>query len=432
VVVLGALVLLAVTAFSMASFLGTAILVVGFLAGGAAALSSAAVLLGAPTAGPGLSSVLALPPPEPELERLAHARDVLAVLHEVSRTLPPNLDPDELLIAIEALLVERFGAQRLAVLTVDESRWYPQLVRALDLGSDGVLDELPAPLADAALELAALRIDDLEPVCGRGGSGLYARLVVEGTDLGLLAIEHPDRRHFDDRAVELFEGVCELVALGIENARSFSRLRSLAAAEERARIARDLHDRLGQWLTYINLELERVNGSLAVPHPELARLQGDVRSAIDELREALVELRTTTRSDRPLSVVLAEVVQRFAERTGLHVELSVPDSAGRHFSALVEDELLRIAQESLTNIEKHADATAVHINWSVDGSRGLLTIEDNGRGFDPARRVRSTAYGLVGMRERAAAVGAILQIASQRGTGTVVTVLVGTTEECRQ
>jgi signal transduction histidine kinase len=431
-VVVAALVLLAVTAFSVASFLGTAFLFVGMLAGGAAALSSAAVLLRTPMAGPGLSSAFSLPAPEPELEQLAQARDVLAVLHEVSRTLPPNLDPAEVLVAIEALLVDRFGAERLAVLTADESRWYPELVRGLDLGSACVLDELPPPLGDAALELSALRIDDLGPVCGREGSGLYARLVVEGTDLGLLAIEHPHRGHFDDRAVELFEGVCELVALGIENARSFSRLRSLAAAEERARIARDLHDRLGQWLTYINLELERVNGSMAEPHPELARLQGDVRSAIDELREALVELRTTTRPDRPLSAVLPEVVHRFAERTGLQVEVTVPEGDRRVFSALVEDELLRIAQESLTNIEKHADATAVHINWSVDGGRGLLTIEDNGRGFDPGRRVRSTAYGLVGMRERAAAVGAILEIASQRGTGTVITVLVGTTEECRQ
>lgn len=416
----------AVAAFAAADLPGVVLLLTGSLLGAAGASAT--------VGGPALVGArrrTAVDEVVTELSRLEHAGRVLGVLHELSRSLPTNQDLDEVLLAIRTQLVARFDPHRLAILTLDDGRWYPELVEGFDLGSSGVVDVLPSPLDRAALEASVLRIDDLSTVCDRIGSGLYARLVVDGVDAGLLAIEHVGTYRFSDRAAELFEGVSELVALGIDNARSFGRLRSLAAAEERARIARDLHDRLGQWLTYISLELERINGRFPDPDAELDRLQGDVRSAIDELREALVELRTTIRPDRPLGVVLGDVVRRFAERTGLAVRLSVPEDPATRLGPVVENELLRIVQESLTNIEKHADATAVHITWSVDGGRGVLTIEDDGRGFDPVRGVRSTAYGLVGMRERAAAVGAILEIASQRGTGTVVTVLVGDNEEPR-
>ena len=366
-----------------------------------------------------------------EMDRLAEANRVLVALNDLGRSLPSNLDLDEVLVAIRAQLVERFEAQRMAIFTLDDERWYPELVVGIDVDGLDVVDTLPAPLGQALTAPTVLRIDDLSQCCDRTGSGLYGRLVIDGAEHGVLAVEHPQAGRFDDDSVELFDGFSQVVALSIDNARSFGRLRSLAAAEERSRIARDLHDRLGQWLTYISLELERYNTGLENPSPELDRLQDDVRSAIAELRDALVELRTTIRAERPLGVVLVEVIERFRERTGLTVELTVPVDPTARLNGVVENELLRIVQESLTNIEKHADATAVHVNWSVEGGRGILTIEDNGRGFDPGRGVRSTAYGLVGMRERAAAVGAILEISSQNGIGTVVTVLIGTTEEHR-
>lgn len=364
-----------------------------------------------------------------EVAGLRETNRLLHTLNDLARSLPTNLDLEEVLAVVRGQVVGRFDADRIVVLTTDDDRWHPQLVDGLDLGPAAVLDELPAPLDEAVASPAVLRLDDLSTVADRTGSGLYGRLIVDGVDVGLLGIESERPGHFDDGALELFDGIAEVVALTVENARSFGRLRSLAAADERSRIARDLHDRLGQWLTYINLEIERINGGLAEPHAELDRLQGDVQAAIAELRDALVELRTTIRSERPLSVVLPEVVGRFEERTGLRVELALPPDPEARLSGVVENELLRIAQESLTNIEKHADARTVHITWSVDDGRGVLTIEDDGRGFDPGRGIRSTAYGLVGMRERAAAVGAILEIASRRGIGTVITVLVGPTQE---
>lgn len=411
-------------------------LVSGTLLGGTAVSTAAAIrgveTLGGPrdpadpTVGPGGTGPDVLDATAVGL--LPGREDDLILLAELGRAVAGAQDADELLEPVRALLDDRFAAERLAVFALEDDRWYPQLVVGSLPTPEPVADELPLPFDQAALEPSVLRLDDLLPVAARPGSGLYARLIVDGMDEGLIGVEHPLQGHFDDRDVALFEHVAELVGLGLHNARAFTRLRSVAAAEERARIARDLHDRLGQWLTYISLELERLSAARPQPDPEMERLQRDVRSAIDELRNALVELRTTIRAERPLAAVLPEVVERFAHRTGLQVELSVADPAGERLGGVVENELLRIVQESLTNIEKHADATDVHISYAVDGGRGVLTIEDNGRGFDPTRGIRSTAYGLVGMRERAAAVGAIVEIASQRGTGTVITVLAGTEE----
>jgi nitrate/nitrite-specific signal transduction histidine kinase len=91
----------------------------------------------------------------------------------------------------------------------------------------------------------------------------------------------------------------------------------------------------------------------------------------------------------------------------------------------VENELLRVLQEALSNVAKHARAQTVNVTWTVKDATGVLVIEDDGRGFDPVRGVRDSAYGLVGMRERTDGVDARLAIESAPGKGTTVTVVAG-------
>jgi len=271
----------------------------------------------------------------------------------------------------------------------------------------------------AATSPEPLLIGNLKADTDRAGSGLYLRLVVRNADIGLVGLEHSDEDHFDEGDRELLNGMAEMLALTLANARSFNQLRSLAADEERTKIARDLHDRLGQYLTYIALELERINTE--TPSTAIKELHEDVQGAIGEFRDTLLELRVAVSADRPLSVVLGEVVERFARRSEIEINLEVSDPA-EHLPARIETEFLRIAQEALTNISKHAQATRVDLRWTVDGVGGLLVIEDDGRGFEPSQGIRGNAYGLVGMRERAASIGAMLHIASEPGQGTVVTV----------
>lgn len=115
------------------------------------------------------------------------------------------------------------------------------------------------------------------------------------------------------------------------------------------------------------------------------------------------------------------MTDRFEKRSELDVHLSVPPNA-EQLPGRVENEFLRIAQEALTNIEKHAMAAKVQVTWTVADGQGVLVVQDDGRGFDPTKGIRGNAFGLVGMRERAASVGALLTISSKPGEGTAITV----------
>lgn len=354
-------------------------------------------------------------------DHLAETNELLEMLTDLARTLPSSLDLNDVVEATKAQLVDTFGATRIAILSYEDGDWAPQFQDGFDIPPQVPSAELPSPLNIATDATAVLRVEDLAGAHERSGSGLYTRLVVGGADIGLVAIEHGEAGRYEPSHADILAGMSDMLALTLANARSFRRLRSLAAAEERSRIARDLHDRLGQYLTYIALELERINGDRDQPSPELKELHEDVQGAISEFRDTLIELRAAVSADRPLSVVLAEVVERFLKRSQVEAKLSLPTTTER-LPAIVENELLRIAQEALVNIEKHSQADQVRIAWTVSEGRGVLVVQDDGRGFDPAKGIRGSAYGLVGMRERAASVGAVLEISSEIGQGTTITV----------
>lgn len=358
-----------------------------------------------------------------DFSTLKDTNELLSVLNELARTLPSSLDLEDILQSTREQLTTTFRADRVLLLTHEDGRWSPQIQDGFEL--DPVLDdvELPEPLFTTSTSRSIVHVDDLMPMTGRTGSGLYGRLVVNGVDAGMVAVETFLPRQYTTSDVELLDGMTDVLALTMSNARQFAQLRGLAAAEERTRIARDLHDRLGQWLTYIAIELERINAEKDEPSQDLKRLHEDTQGAIRELRDTLIELRAAVTPERPLSMLLGEVVDRFQRRSEIAVTLAVPKDRTLHLPAVVENELLRIAQEALTNVEKHAMASRAHVGWSIDNGRGVLVVEDNGRGFTPGKGIRGTAYGLVGMRERAAAAGAILEVTSEPGQGTVITVL---------
>ncbi|MEA3215607.1 MAG: hypothetical protein QOJ19_1763, partial [Acidimicrobiia bacterium] len=148
-------------------------------------------------------------------------------------------------------------------------------------------------------------------VGSRTRSGLYTSVRARGRIVGVLGVEHRDRGRYTPRDLRIMEGLGDVLALTVDNARSFRRLRTLGAEEERSRIARDLHDRLGQWLSYISFELERIISTTPDGSAELDRLYADVQTAIDELRETLRQLRSGVTAERSFEVVAGELVERF-------------------------------------------------------------------------------------------------------------------------
>ena len=367
------------------------------------------------------------------VEKLEDANDLLFLLNQLARTVPEALDLHEALESTKGKLKELFDPSSLAVLVYDDvaDTWSAELVEGCRFSPIVPTSRLPSPLLNAIDTKASVRLGDLDATNRTGmnstsGSGMYSALRARGQMVGLVAVEHPNPDHFTDRHINLLNGLTEVLALTIDNARWFRRLRSVGAEEERVRIARDLHDRLGQWLTYISFELERIisGGPL---NDDLSRLHGDVVSAITELRETLVQLRSTVTEGNPFESVAVTLIDRFERRNGTTATFTITHP-GQRAPARAEHEVFRILQESLNNIEKHAKAGHVDIIWSVNGENARLTISDNGRGFDMAGATRLDAYGLLGMRERANAVGAKLEMQSAPGQGTTVVVEVSTKE----
>ena len=365
-----------------------------------------------------------------EVRTLADANDLLTLLTTTARTMPTSLTQREVIETARDQLIATFDARVVALVGASDAddEWTPLLAAGCRLPSTSTAAGLPSALRDALGQDRPVVREDLtrgEPAVGPGmGSGMYVRLIARGRTVGVLGLEHPTIGRYTDEDAAALAGVAEILGLTLDNARWFGRLRRLGAEEERTRIARDLHDRLGQWLTYIGIEIERIARHPEDMDAELDRLRSDVSSALDDLRETLRQLRAGVSEQRPLAVLAPATVDRFAERTRIPAQCTV-DHPDARLPAPVENELLRILQESLNNIEHHAEARRVEVRWRVDGGTWALVVVDDGKGFDTSRGASESAYGLVGMRERADAIGARLDITSSPGGGTTVSVVAG-------
>jgi signal transduction histidine kinase len=363
------------------------------------------------------------------LGRLADANALLYSLHRVTQTLPASLDLDDVLGTTITRLKGLFEFDTAVILGVDDTDGHWDVLRregGRSLPSRLELSDLPMPLRRAIAERRVLSVPDLS-VDGASGmgpranSGIYAVLAARGSVIGVIAIEDERVNHFTERDVELLKGFVEPVALAIDNARWFARLRTVGADEERTRIARDLHDRIGQSLAYLAFELDRIVSSDAEGQPigpALTHLRNDVRGVIREVRDTLYDLRTDVSDTHDMADILESYVARVRERSELKIELYCDRQA--RLPLLQEREMWRIAQEALANVERHSNATQARVLWRCNGEAAALEVTDNGDGFPLGKAGRLDSYGLLGMRERAWRRGAGLDVTSHEGRGTRV------------
>jgi PAS domain S-box-containing protein len=197
-----------------------------------------------------------------------------------------------------------------------------------------------------------------------------------------------------------------------------------AQEEERRRIAREMHDQFGELLTALARKIEMLRQACAAT-PELAahvESLSQLAQQLDRDVDHLVwELRPTALDDLGLRAALANYVQDWATRVGIRAELHTSGLLDDRLAPDVETTLYRIAQEALTNIAKHAGAANVELILERRPDHVLLIVEDDGAGFDTAAvRSAGEGFGLLGMQERAALVGATLEIESAVGKGTTV------------
>ena len=207
--------------------------------------------------------------------------------------------------------------------------------------------------------------------------------------------------------------------------------RSLAKLHEREQLARELHDDLGQVFAFVNVQGQTIHrllsrGDVATADEYLSRLLEVAREADVDIRESIMGLRATV-SEHGLLLTLTHYLAKYEKNYGIQTQLegSEPFADGV-FEPLVEAQLLRILQEALTNVRKHADARSVRIAFVLEDGWARVTVHDDGQGFDPAvpSAEMEEHLGLRVMHERAEEVGGSLSLQSALGQGTDLVVRV--------
>ncbi|MCC6626729.1 MAG: GAF domain-containing protein [Chloroflexi bacterium] len=241
--------------------------------------------------------------------------------------------------------------------------------------------------------------------------------------LGVIVIATPNRL-FSQADHDLMAAIANHAAVAVENARLYQQTRELGVIEERNRLAREIHDTIAQGLTGIVLQLEATS-TLLDTRPERARQRLTkvtelARSTLSEARRSVWNLRPQPLEEQSLFEAIETEASRLSD-DGLMVQCELVGEPEKP-APETENAVYRIAQEALQNIRKHARATEVDVVLAFDENRLILTIADNGRGFDDAtlarQRTDGGGFGLLGMRERARLINGQLEVQSTPGTGT--------------
>jgi signal transduction histidine kinase len=270
-----------------------------------------------------------------------------------------------------------------------------------------------------AEELAKLTDGRREYYARHGIRTLVGLPVFLGAALrGALTLRFTEARGLTPEEWELLLSFSNHTALAMELTRLSRVAREAAVTEERQRFARDIHDTLAQGLAAILRQLESVR-----PEELADAAKVHIATAADVARDSLVEVRRSIQALRPTSLegrtlegAIQDLVRRSRRLTSARISLQATGPV--EVPTEVEDELLRIVHESLTNAIKHAAARFIQIDILGWGGRVRITVRDDGAGFEPPRV--PTNGGLRGMNERAQRIGALLSITSKPGRGTEV------------
>jgi signal transduction histidine kinase len=254
-------------------------------------------------------------------------------------------------------------------------------------------------------------------------------LLVGDRPFGFLAMAfpHPVALRLVDE--ELILALAQQIALVMQLTTLAEAAKETALLEERNRFARDIHDTIAQALTGIILQLEATKSIIAtqpeVAHEHLFRARALARDGLAEARRSVWALRPEALESNDLPTVLHHLAQRMTTGTQLNAVVEV---TGTPFplSPTLEMNLLRIGQEALTNVLRHAEATVIRLTLHFTSQAVQLEVVDDGQGFDSQKPTVDRGFGLIGMQERSQRLGGRFSLVSQPGSGTTVLVTVPT------
>ena len=368
------------------------------------------------------------------------SEDALYALDRATRAIAGELDVDRVLQLIIDSVRELVGAKYAALGTFDSRGRIERFI------TSGMSDELrhrigSLPQGHGLLgtiirDGVTLRIPDIArhpdsygfpPEHPPMGSLLGAPIRVGGKTVGNFYLtEKVEASEFNDADQELVEMFALHAGIAIQNARLHQEVQKLAIVDERLRISRDLHDGIIQSIYAVSLSLEDV--------PELidedaSEAGARVDRAIDRLHTTISDIRTFIvglgpEDDAGLRGALESLARELltASDVELTIDLSGAAELDGRLSPEAGHELSQIAREALSNVARHSGASHASLSLQVEGDAAILEVKDDGRGFNPGKRLGSGHFGLANLRDRSAAVAGTLAIESKPGKGTRIIV----------
>lgn len=361
------------------------------------------------------------------LEQLLARNEELRLLNDASAEFSRARELKVVFAAALASVLEVSGAER-AELWLDERGQQALVDSAGRNGSPGGAEAVDA--VNLRRRVWETGTSEIVP-WGDAGVGCFP-LHSAGQVFGLIVLEDLRAAFLTPRRRQLLESIADQGAVAISNARFRVRVRELAVLEERERIAREMHDGLAQVLGYVNTKAFAVrrllkDGDTATAQAMLAQLEEAARDVYADVREGVLALRGTAPGDRSLLDNICDYLDKFERLSGIRVECHADRKvADLRLPEMSEIQVMRVIQEALSNVRKHAGANNATLTLRVRAGILVAQVNDDGHGFDvrSAGRRDWPQFGLQTMRERAEAIGGRFSVKSSPGQGTHVAIRV--------
>jgi two-component system nitrate/nitrite sensor histidine kinase NarX len=364
----------------------------------------------------------------------------LTTLSEVYQTLDEFHNPKALSNSALDKLIQITAADSAELYLVDEQSHELEHVLHIGLLNDVFTRETYLQLKEWIIEKGApsnqqVIMEDLTnlqngPVASLTDAGVRSLAVVplnsrSGT-IGAICLFSLNPDHFKPSEANLLINVGGQIAAAIEKARLYEKVQAVAVVEERERIAAELHDGLAQVLGYVITKSQATRQLLqkmTVANDYLAELENVAQEIYTDTREAILGLKTATAGDGSMVSALREYAVRFSQMHNIKTELTVGDHRIPSLSPQVELQAIRIVQEALSNVRKHAQAAHAIIKVAAGEDEVTIVIKDDGKGFDVDKNGDGdwTTFGLRNMKERADSIHGSLFVESGPENGTKVT-----------
>jgi nitrate/nitrite-specific signal transduction histidine kinase len=385
---------------------------------------------------------------EDRTKELSQRAGQLYTINEISRKISSIINLEELLPFVANLLRQTFNYDNVNIFLFEPDSGRMVLKEICISGYEGVIPlEVPLEMGDEGIvawvaqigepllvndvrsEPKYVPVEDLKDT----QSELAVPVKIGTKILGVLDIESNSVDAFSEADLSTAQTLADQLAIAIENARLYKQTGQMAVMEERNRMAREIHDTLAQGFTGIILQLEAMEQALERKKEEdvvahLNRARSLARGSLSEARRSVWNLRPEALEKLKLSDAMRQEIVKFSQSTNINASFNITgESHDLHPDQ--ETTLLRICQEALTNIRKHAKASEVEVNLNYDKVAVVLTVRDNGKGFpgdEKTQSSKSKGFGLISMRERTKSVGGKFAVQSEPGKGTVITVTVPT------